>query len=144
MPIIIDGWNFIRDRRSPLAGENGDSLRSANTLIAYLKEFRASHKDPITLVFDSAREYLDINYKNTQGLTVVPSKDADKYIKLYIDRTPERQRRNLRVVSSDNSVYFYAKSSYATPVRCADFWAKLCGGNRTDDEDGALDKGCGS
>jgi len=137
MPIIIDGWNLIRDRRSPLADEDGDSLRSANTLIAYLKEFRSAHKDPITLVFDSAREYLDINYKNSQGLTVVPSKDADKYIKLYIDRTPERQRRNLRVVSSDNSVYFYAKSSYATPIKCADFWAKLRRdeGSREDDED---------
>ncbi len=136
MPIIIDGWNFIRDRHSPLA-DDGDSLRSASTLIAYLKEFRITHKDPITLVFDSAHEFLDIDYKNSPGLTIIPSKDADRYIKLCIDRTSERQRRNLRVISSDNSVYFYAKSSYATPVKCAAFWAKLRGdeGNRKDDED---------
>ena len=125
MPIIIDGWNFIRDRRSPLIDDDGDSLRSAYSLISHLEEFRRTHKDPIVLVFDSSHEYMDIDYKNNKGLTIIPSKDADDYIKRYIGRTPERQRRNLRVVSSDNSIYFYAKSSYATPVKCADFWAKL-------------------
>ncbi len=126
MPIIIDGWNFIRDKSSALPDEDGDSLASAESLIRYLKDFQLTHSDPIILVFDSRHEFLDINYKSSSRLTVVPVTDADDYIKRYIDKVPERQRRSLRVISSDNSVYYYAKSSYATAIKSKEFWDKLC------------------
>lgn len=126
MPIIIDGWNFIRDKNSDIKDDDRcEALESARKLIMHLWEFQASHNDPITVVFDSRHEFLDINYKNNRKLTIVPAKDADGYIKKYIDKIPERQRRNLRVVSSDNDVFYYAKSSYATPVKCGEFWEKL-------------------
>lgn len=125
MPIIIDGWNFIRNGRSSIRDDEADSLEAAQKLIFRLTDFQRTHNDPIVLVFDSTCEYLDMKYTNSPKLTIVPARDADSYIKKYIDKTPERQRRNVRVVSSDNDVYFHAKSSYATPVRCEEFWGKL-------------------
>ncbi|MDD5436944.1 MAG: NYN domain-containing protein [Candidatus Omnitrophica bacterium] len=125
MPIIIDGWNLIRNHRSDIDDVDGDSLESAAALINSLHIFQGSHRDPIILVFDSTNEYLDMKYTNTAGLKVVPARNADDYIKRYIDRVPEKQRSNLRVVSSDNDIYFYAKSAYAVPVKSEEFWAKL-------------------
>ena len=125
MPIIIDGWNFIRNRRSAIDDADGDALESAAALISYLREFQRTHKDPITLVLDSANEYLDMQYANTPSLKIVPAKDADAYIKKLIDATPERQRSNLRVVSSDNDVYYYASRAAAEPIKSEDFWNKL-------------------
>lgn len=125
MPIIIDGWNFIRNKNSDISDDASDALESAHALIAYLEAFQNSHNDPIILVLDSKHEFLGLGHKNSRKLTVVPAKDADDYIKRYIDKTPESQRRNLRVVSSDNSVYYYARSSYATPIKCEEFWDKI-------------------
>ncbi len=129
MPIIIDGWNFLRDRSSRIKEDSIDHLSSARTLISYLESFQMLHKDPIVLVFDSKYEHLEINYRNSSKLKIVPAKDADGYIKRYIDNIPEKQRRNIRVVSSDNDVYYHAKSAYATPLRCGEFWEKLCRNN---------------
>ena len=125
MPIIIDGWNLIRDRRSNIKDDDVDSLESVRMLISYLDAFQETHNDPIVLVFDSTNEYLGISYNNTPRLQIVPARDADDYIKRFIAETPDRQRRNIRVVSSDNDIYFYAKSYSATPVRCGEFWGKL-------------------
>lgn len=124
MPLIIDGWNLIRCGASDLKDE--ESLDAARILIASLQDFQRTHNDPIVLVFDSTNEYLDIRYHNNTKLTVVPARDADSYIKSYIDTIPERQRPNVRVVSSDNSVYFYARDSRAIPIRAEVFWKKLC------------------
>jgi predicted RNA-binding protein with PIN domain len=125
LPIIIDGWNFIRNRRSDIRDDVGDSLDSARALISYLNEFQETHNDPIVLVFDSTNEYLDMPYTSTPKLQIVASRDADEYIKKYVGDTPDRQRRNVRVVSSDNDIYYYAKSYSATPLRCEEFWDKL-------------------
>ena len=125
MPIIIDGWNLIRNARSPISDDEGDALDSALHLISYLNRFQKTHSDPIVVAFDSKREYLDFDYENTPALKIVATKNADKYIKKYIENVPERQRRNLRVVSSDNEIFFYAKSLYAEPIRCEEFWAKI-------------------
>jgi len=128
MPILIDAWNFIRDEDSNIEDTDRDSLDSARTLVSYLERFQASHNDPVILVFDSTNEFLGMQYTNSPKLKIVPAKNADDYIKKYIDKTPEPQRKNIRVVSSDKEVFYYAKSSYAIPVRCRDFWAKLRGG----------------
>ncbi len=125
MPIIIDGWNFIRNRKSDIRDDIGDSLERARTLIAYLSEFQETHSDPIVLVFDSTNEYLDMPYTSTPKLRIVAARDADKYIKKYVQDIPDRQRRNVRVVSSDNDIYYHAKSYSATPLRCEEFWDKL-------------------
>ena len=122
MPILIDGWNLIRNSRSDIDDDDSDSLESAKALISYLNTFQGTHKDPITLVFDSSHEYLDFKYVNSPGLRIVPAKNADDYIKKHIDQTPESQRGNLRVVSSDLEVYYFAKSRYAVPVKCEEFW----------------------
>ncbi|MDD5429012.1 MAG: NYN domain-containing protein [Candidatus Omnitrophica bacterium] len=125
MPIIIDGWNLIRSRASRIDDVGGDSLGSARLLMNFLRDFQRTHKDPITLVFDSTHEYLGMEYTNTPKLKIVPARDADRYIKKFIDDFPERQRSNLRVVSSDNDIYYYAKSRYAVPVKSEQFWEKL-------------------
>ncbi len=125
MPIIIDGWNFIRDKRSGIRDDSSDSLESASILIRCLEHFQKSHNDPVVVVFDSSNEFLGLDYKGTKKLSIVAARSADEYIKKYIDKTPQQQRRNLRVVSSDNDVYFYAKSLYATPIKSEEFWQKL-------------------
>ena len=127
MPIIIDGWNLIRNRKSSIRDDGEDSLESARVLITYLSEFQETHNDPIVLVFDSTNEYLDMRYTSTPKLRIVAARDADDYIKKYIEDTPDRQRRNIRVVSSDNDRYYYAKSYSATPLKCEAFWGKLQG-----------------
>ena len=123
MPLIIDGWNLIRCDASDL--KDREALEGARILISYLESFQRTHNDPIVLVFDSSYEFLDINYRNTPKLRVVPARDADEYIKRYVDDVPERQRQNVRVVSSDRSVYFYSRDSRATPIKCEEFWDKL-------------------
>ena len=110
MPIIIDGWNLIRAPESPISDDESDSIEAAKDLIALLEGFQETHSDPIVLVFDSTHEYMETGYRSNPGLTVVPSRDADAYIKRYIDNVPEKQRRNVRVISSDNDIYYYAKS----------------------------------
>ena len=125
MPIIIDGWNLVRDAKSLIDDTDGDSLESARALIGYLGDFQKTHKDPITLVFDSTNEYLGMDYANTAKLKIVPARNADAYIKKFIDAVPERQRANLRVVTSDKDLYRYAKSRYAMPVKSEEFWDKL-------------------
>jgi len=125
MPIIIDGWNFIRCDRSRIDDDGDRSIESVVELIAYLEDFQKFRGDPIVLVFDSTREYLGIDWQNTEKLKVIASRNADNYIKKYIDAVPERQRRNLRVVSSDSDVYYYAKSAYAEPLKSEEFWKKL-------------------
>lgn len=125
MPIIIDGWNLIRSDSSRIEDDGDRSIEAAIELIACLEDFQRSRGDPIVLVFDSTKEYLGIDRQNTAKLTVVAAGNADKYIKKYIDSMPERQRRNLRVVSSDNEIYYYAKSAYAEPLKSEEFWKKL-------------------
>lgn len=125
MPIIIDGWNLIRNENSEITDEENDALDSAGTLLSYLNDFQNWHNDPIIVVFDSTHEHLDMEYTNSAKLKVIPARDADEYIQRYIDKIPHRERRNTRVVSSDKEVYFYAKSSGATALKAEDFWDKL-------------------
>ena len=125
MPIIIDGWNLLRSESSRIDDDGDRSIESALELIAYLENFQRLRGDPIVLVFDSTKEYLGIDRQNTAKLTVIAAKNADNYIKKYIDNVPERQRRNLRVISSDNDIYFYAKSAYAEPQKSEEFWKRL-------------------
>lgn len=127
MPIVIDGWNLIRDAASDISDDETEALEAVSRLIIILNHFQRTHGDPIIVVFDSSNEYLPVEHTNTDKLKIVPVKDADIYIKRYIDKIPQAQRRNVRVVSSDNDVFFYAKSSYATPVRSNEFWKKLKG-----------------
>ncbi len=123
MPIIIDGWNMVRHEHSSI--DYDDALAGAAHLIAILEKFQESHADPIVLVFDSKNEYLDMPIRSTAKLRIVAAKDADGWIKRYIDSIAPRQRRNLRVVSSDRSLYFYAKDARATPMKCEEFWGKI-------------------
>jgi predicted RNA-binding protein with PIN domain len=130
MPIIIDAWNFIRNDLSPISDDGRDALEAAADLHHYFEQYQRTHGDPVILVFDSAREHLGFAHSNNDKLKVVAARSADTYIKKYIDAVPERQRRNLRVVSSDNDVYHHAKSSYATPIRSDEFWGMLTGSKK--------------
>jgi len=123
MPILIDGWNMVRHEGSGI--DYDDALAGASHLIAILEKFQETHADPIILVFDSKNEYLDIPERGTAKLRIVAARNADSWIKRHIDSIPARQRRNLRVVSSDRSLYFYAKDARATPVKCEEFWGKI-------------------
>ena len=49
MPIIIDGWNLIRDEDSHINDDDTDSLEAAEKLVSYLDEFQHTHNDPIII-----------------------------------------------------------------------------------------------
>ena len=68
MPILVDGWNLIRNPRSDIDDDDSDSLESAKALVGYLNTFQKTHRDPITLVFDSSHEHLDFKYSNSPAL----------------------------------------------------------------------------
>lgn len=123
MPIIIDGWNLIRHDLSGI--KEDDALAGARILLSRLENFQRTHADSVIVVFDSKSGYLDISYRNTEKLKIIAAFDADSHIKNYIEKVPSRQRRNLRVVSSDRRVYFYAKDAGATPIKSEEFWRKL-------------------
>jgi predicted RNA-binding protein with PIN domain len=125
MPIIIDAWNFIRDENSIIDDTRGSGLEVAGELISCLEAFQTTHNDPIILVFDSRTAFLDVPCRKNAKFAVVATRNADEYIKKYVEKVPEKQRRNLRVVSSDTDVYYHAKSSYATAIRCGEFWSKV-------------------
>ena len=86
MPILIDGWNMVRQEGSGI--DYDDALAGAMHLIAILEKFQESHADPITLVFDSKNEYLDIPIKSTAKLHIVAARDADGYI-TYVGRADD-------------------------------------------------------
>lgn len=125
MPIVIDGWNFIRSEASDINDIDSNLLESADSLISRLENFLQTHNDPVIVVFDSRSCHLDTRRLVSPKIKIIASRDADEYIKKYIDATPERQRRNLRVVSSDSAVYYYAKSAYAAPIKSEEFWEKI-------------------
>lgn len=125
MPLLIDGWNLIRCEGCELSDPDIEPLESLRSLIDILERFQSTHNDPIILVMDSKNEYLGIDHRNNSKLKVVAAGDADSYIKRFIDNTPEKQRKNLRVVSSDNDIYYYARGSSAKPLRSDEFWEKL-------------------
>jgi predicted RNA-binding protein with PIN domain len=126
MPILIDGWNLLRSGASRISDDDdARSIEAALELICWLEDFQISHADPIVLVFDSKNEHLGIDHKNSAKFSVIAAKNADKYIKRYIEDVPERQRKNLRVVSSDKDIYYYAKSAYARALKSDEFWAVL-------------------
>jgi predicted RNA-binding protein with PIN domain len=127
MPIIIDGWNLIRSDRSTIDDLDRDAALGAEELMLRLGAFQKERGDPIVVVFDSSSGLLETGHKNSPKLSVVAARNADDYIKKFIDKVPERQRRNLKVVSSDKDVFYYAKSAYAMPVKSEDFWDKIEG-----------------
>ncbi len=123
-PPLFDFEDFIKSPGNDRLVVVLEAL-DAEKLIAILERFQQDHADPIILVFDSKNEYLDIPNRSTAKLHIVAARNADSYIKKHIDQIPPRQRRNLRVVSSDRSLYFYAKDARATPMKCEEFWGKI-------------------
>lgn len=123
MPIIIDGWNFIRDKCSAL--RNKEPLEAATALISFLQTFQAGKNDPIILVFDSSHSFLNIPYRSSPKFKIVAVENADNFIKKFLDKLPANQRRNFRVVSSDLDIFDYSRQSQATALKSAEFWQKL-------------------
>jgi predicted RNA-binding protein with PIN domain len=123
MPILIDGWNLIKDKSSVL--KNQTPLAAAQALIGYLFTFQITHNDPILLILDSKKECLALHHRDSAKLQIIPTPNADSFIKKYVDRTAANQRRNIRVVSSDLDIYDFARHCQATVIKCSEFWRKL-------------------
>src|SRR3989338_6745840 len=81
MPIIIDGWNLVRNEKSDIDDGELEGIETARRLIVYLEEFQRGRGDPVIVVFDSTREHLALDFGRSRRLTIVPSANADEYIK---------------------------------------------------------------
>jgi len=125
MPLIIDGWNLLRNKNSDIKVHRDSLMDSVGALVSRLEVYQMCHSDPITVVFDSRRRDSRIAFPRTSRLRILTAEDADDHIKRSIESTPPEQRRNLRVVSSDNEICAYAKLHSATVLRSDEFWAKL-------------------
>lgn len=117
MKILIDGYNLLYRifKKDPMALQEEEREYLVNMLNAYKK----IKKHKITVVFDG-RNYEKMN---TKGLTVIftkGSETADDYIKRIA-----KESSGTIVVTSDNDILNFVKSSGGTGIKSEEFYAKM-------------------
>jgi len=122
--IIIDAYNLIH-RSSDLKKTLNVSLEQAREqLLHKLIAFKKGKKIKITVVFDGSQVGQPSNLKRS-GLQIhysVPPRNADEVIKILIQK--KKNPRNITVISSDNGVLGFARTSRANVMKSEDFYKK--------------------
>jgi predicted RNA-binding protein with PIN domain len=122
--IIIDAYNLIH-RSSDLKKILQTNLEQAREqLLHKLIAFKKGKKIKITVVFDGSQVGQPSNLKRS-GLQIhysVPPRNADEVIKILIQKN--KNPRNLTVISSDNEVLGFARTSRANVMKSEDFYKK--------------------
>jgi len=122
--IFIDGHNLIHRIKELREYMQKDHENARNELISRLVRLISKKNINIHLVFDGNRVGQPSN-QNINGIHVTYSikpQTADTVIKLLLDKS--NNPRNVLVISSDNSVYQYAKTSKAQVLRSEEFYKK--------------------
>lgn len=120
--IIIDGYNVVK-RIDELRRQVTKSLEAArNMLLIKLASHKKVSGADISVVFDGVKMSLQVQAGIAVHFSNLPNK-ADELIKRLVDQQP--RSRTVTVVSSDNEVYHYAKSSGFRVERSEDFFSKL-------------------
>ena len=122
--IFIDGHNLIHRVKELREYMQTDHELARNELIGRLVRLISNKNINIHLVFDGNRVGQPSNqYINGIHVTYsIKPQTADTVIKLLLDKS--NNPRNVLVVSSDNSVYQYAKTSKAQVLRSEEFYKK--------------------
>ena len=122
--LIIDAYNLIH-RSSDLKKILRSNLEQAREqLLNKLIAFKKGKKIKITVVFDGSQVGQPSNLQRS-GLQIhysVPPRNADEVIKILIQK--KKNPRNLTVISSDNEVLGFARTSRANVMKSEDFYKK--------------------
>lgn len=122
--IIIDAYNLIY-RASDLRKHLQQSLEIARErLLQKLIVFRQNKKIKITVVFDGNRvgQPSSVTRSGLQIHYSIPPKKADEIIKFIVRK--RKNPRNITVVSSDNEILNFARTSRANIMKSEEFYQK--------------------
>ncbi|MCA1816202.1 MAG: NYN domain-containing protein [Acidobacteria bacterium] len=118
MSYLVDGNNVMAQR----VGWHRDKPRARRTLMDELADFAARKHARVTVVFDGAPEahFPDgATYRGVKLHYAARGSNADERIKSLVERA--RERRTLRVVTSDRALADYVRRCGVEVVRSGDF-----------------------
>ena len=127
MSYLVDGNNVMAQR----VGWHRDKPRARRALMDELADFAARKETRVTVVFDGAPEehFTDgATYRGVRLHYAARGSNADERIKSLVESA--RERRTLRVVTSDRALAAYVRRCGVEVVRSGDFRKLLEGEGR--------------
>jgi predicted RNA-binding protein with PIN domain len=118
MSYLIDGNNVMAQR----VGWHRDKRRARRTLLDELAAFAASKRSSVAVVFDGApaEHFPDgATYRGVKIYYAARGSNADERIKSLVESA--RERRTLRVVTSDRALADYVRRCGVAVVRAGEF-----------------------
>jgi predicted RNA-binding protein with PIN domain len=118
MSYLIDGNNVMGQR----VGWHRDRRRARRELLDELARFASRRKASVSVVFDGAPDehFADgASYRGVRVFYAARGSDADERIKALVESS--RERRTLRVVTSDRALAAYVRRCGAQVVRAGEF-----------------------
>jgi predicted RNA-binding protein with PIN domain len=122
MGYLVDGNNVMAQR----VGWHRDKRGARRRLLDELAQFAESKRATVAVVFDGAPEehFPDgSRYKGVRLFYAERGSDADERIKQLVETT--RERRTLRVVTSDRALAAYVRRCGAQTMRSGEFRQQL-------------------
>jgi predicted RNA-binding protein with PIN domain len=129
MSYLIDGNNVMGQR----VGWHRDKPRARRTLLDELANFAARRGARVAVVFDGAPEPHFAEGSSYRGVTLhyaARGSDADTRIKSLVESS--RERRTLRVVTSDRALADYVRRCGVEVIRSGEFRKMLEGADSED------------
>jgi predicted RNA-binding protein with PIN domain len=118
MSYLIDGNNVMGQR----VGWHRDRVRARRELLGELARFAAQKRVRVSVVFDGAPEehFADgASYRGVRIFYAARGSNADERIKSLVEES--RERRTLRVVTSDRALADYVRRCGAEVIRAGEF-----------------------
>jgi predicted RNA-binding protein with PIN domain len=122
MSYLIDGNNVMAQR----VGWHRDKRAARRGLLDELAEFAATKRVRVAVVFDGAPDEFfpdGASYRGVRVYYAACGTNADERIKALVEA--ERERRTLRVVTSDRALAAYVRQCGATVVASGEFRQRL-------------------
>jgi predicted RNA-binding protein with PIN domain len=122
MSYLIDGNNVMGQR----VGWHRDRARARRELLDELARFASRRKVRVSVVFDGAPDehFADgASYRGVRVFYAARGSDADERIKSLVESS--RERRTLRVVTSDRALAEYVRRCGAPVVRAGEFRRRM-------------------
>jgi predicted RNA-binding protein with PIN domain len=122
MSYLVDGNNVMGQR----VGWHRDRVRARRELLEELARFAAQRKARVAVVFDGAPDehFADgSSYRGVRVYYAARGSDADERIKTLVEES--RERRMLRVVTSDRALAEYVRRCGAQVLRAGEFRRRM-------------------
>ena len=122
MSYLVDGNNVMAQR----VGWHRDKPGARRVLLDDLAGFAQARKVSVAVVFDGAPEqhFADgAKYRGVRVFYAERGSNADERIKRFVEET--RERRTLRVVTSDRALADYVRRCGAQVIRSGDFRLRM-------------------